>query len=211
MIGSDQASTPRGLAFVHAVSRLPGAYHLQQHIAYPTTSRFRRLLRRHVRIQNGERVLDLACGIGTYRDVLRGNYFGVDVNPAYIDAARRNHDGRFVVMDCCNLTFPTGMFSHVVTIAATHHLDDLQVEATIKGALRVCREGGSLHVLDAVLPETGWRGFKTAWFRLDAGRFPRPRDDLRSHLSALGTVAVEDFVAGPLHDCAYFQVKPGKR
>jgi ubiquinone/menaquinone biosynthesis C-methylase UbiE len=133
------------------------------------------------------------------------------VNPAYIEAARRNHDGRFDVMDCCDLTFPAGMFSHIVMIAATHHLDDRQVDAAIGGALRVCAGSGALHVLDAVLPETGWRAFKTAWFRLDAGRFPRRRDDLRSRLRALGTVVVEDFVPGPLHDCAYFQVRPMKR
>ena len=211
MIRSERAGTSAWLALVHALSSVPGAYQLQQHIAYPTTSRFRRLLKRHVQIDEGDRLLDLACGIGTYRDVLRGDYYGVDVNPAYIEAARRNRNGRFQVMDCCDLTFPAGMFSHIVMIAATHHLDDRQVDAAVSSALRVCQDKGALHVLDAVLPETGWRRFKAGWFRLDAGRFPRRRDDLRTRLSALGTVAVEDFVAGPLHDCAYFQVRPKPR
>jgi ubiquinone/menaquinone biosynthesis C-methylase UbiE len=211
MIRSERADTSPWLAVVHALSRVPGAYQLQQHVAYPTTSRFRRLLERHVQIREGDRLLDLACGIGTYRDVLGGDYYGVDVNPAYIEAARRNHGGQYEVMDCCDLTFPAGMFSHVVMIAATHHLDDRQVDAAVSGALRVCQDGGALHVLDAVLPETGWRGFKTAWFRLDAGRFPRRRDDLRSRLSALGTMVEEDFVPGPLHDCAYFQIKQRNR
>lgn len=211
MIRSERADTSPWLDFVHALSRVPGAYQLQQHIAYPTTSRFRRLLKRHVQIREGDRLLDLACGIGTYRDVLGGDYYGVDVNPEYITVAQRNHAGQFAVMDCCDLTFPAGMFLHVVTIAATHHLDDRQLDAAVSGALRVCQDSGALHVLDAVLPETGWRAFKAAWFRLDAGRFPRRRDDLRSRLTALGTVTVEDFVPGPLHDCAYFQVRPSKR
>ena len=211
MIRSEQAPTSSWLAIVHALSRVPGAYQLQQHVAYPTTSRFRRLLKRHVRVHDGERLLDLACGIGTYRDVLAGDYYGVDLNPAYIAAARRHHAGRFEVMDCCDLNFPAGMFSHVVIVAATHHLADQQVDAAVSGALRVCQDNGTLHVLDAVLPETGWRGLKKAWFRLDAGRFPRRREDLRDRLSARGTIAVEDFMPGPLHDCVYFQVKPGTR
>jgi ubiquinone/menaquinone biosynthesis C-methylase UbiE len=211
MIQSHDAHARRGLALVHALSRVPGAYELQQYVAYPTTSRFRQLLKRHVHIRDGDRVLDMACGIGTYRDVLGGDYYGVDVNSGYIAAARKRHAGTFDVMDCCHLTFPAGMFAHIVTIAATHHLDDTQVDSAVSSALRVCQDGGALHILDAVLPETRWRGFKTAWFRLDAGRFQRRRDELRARLSALGTLAVEDFVPGPLHDCAYFQVKRKER
>ena len=41
---------PVWLKTVHALSRLPGAYGLQQYLAYPTTSRFRELLRRHVQV-----------------------------------------------------------------------------------------------------------------------------------------------------------------
>lgn len=204
--GQQDSTSPRALAFVHALSRLPGAYGLQQRIAYPTTSRFRGLLARHVHIKPGERVLDVACGIGTYREVLAGDYYGVDVNPAYIRAAQRSHSGTFEVMDGCRLTFAVGTFDHVVSIAATHHLDDSQFDATLSGALRVCRTGGSVHVLDAVLPETGMRLFKSLWFRMDAGRFPRTRRTLRARLALHGRVVRDEFVPGPLHDCAYFQI-----
>src|SRR5687768_2755681 len=120
----DVQKVPLWLETVHALSRLPGAYELQQYVAYPTTRRFRLLLRRHVHVGPQQRVLDVACGIGTYRDVLGGDYCGVDINPAYIDAARRSHTGQFEVMDCSELLFAGGQFDHVVTIAATHHLDD---------------------------------------------------------------------------------------
>jgi SAM-dependent methyltransferase len=197
---------PVWLKTVHALSRLPGAYGLQQYLAYPTTSRFRELLRRHVRIGSQQRVLDVACGIGTYRDVLGGEYCGVDINPAYIEAARRRHSGTFEVMDCADLRFAGEAFDHVVTIAATHHLDDRQLGAAVESALRVCRTGGFVHVLDAVLPETGNRTCKRLWFRLDAGRYPRSRASLRSILASRGRIDGEDLIGGPLHDCAYFRV-----
>lgn len=74
---------------------------------------------------------------------------------AYIEAARRSHAGQFDVMDCCHLTYADGFFDHVVSIAATHHLDDSSLEATISEALRVCGPGGSLHVIDGILPVSG--------------------------------------------------------
>jgi SAM-dependent methyltransferase len=197
---------PVWLKTVHAVSRLPGAYGLQQYLAYPTTSRFRVLLGRHVRIASQQRVLDLACGIGTYRDLLGGEYCGVDINPAYIEAARRRHTGTFEVMDSADLRYAAELFDHVVTIAATHHLDDRQLDAAVESALRVCLPGGFVHVLDAVLPETGNQTFKRLWFRLDAGRYPRSRASLRSMLASRGRIEHEDLIGGPLHDCAYFRV-----
>jgi ubiquinone/menaquinone biosynthesis C-methylase UbiE len=196
------------LRLVHALSELPGAYQFQQRIAYPTTSRFRRFIARHVRIAAGECVLDLGCGTGSYREALGGDYTGVDVNEAYVDAARTLHTGTFAVMDCSRLMFGDASFDHVVTIAASHHLDDVQLEATLRGALRVCRPGGAVHIIDAVLPETGSVLFKRAWFRMDAGRFPRTRRALREAVEGHGRVVEEDFLSGPLHDCLYLRATP---
>lgn len=193
------------LRLVHGVTQLPGAYHLQQYLGYPTTSRFRRLLSAHVRVQATDTVLDLACGIGNYRELLGGNYFGADLNAEYIESARARYPGNWSVMDCSKLTYPDAMFDHVVTIAATHHLDDEQIDGMLSGAARVCRPGGTVHVIDAVLPETGNRLFKKTWFRMDAGRYPRTRVDLRRALGHHLTVVEEDFLPGPLHDCAYFR------
>jgi ubiquinone/menaquinone biosynthesis C-methylase UbiE len=202
----DTPSLP--LQLVHALSRLPGAYQLQQQVAYPTTSRFRLFIARHVRPEHGERVLDLGCGTGNYRDILGQEYTGIDVNPGYIAAARGRHSGEFAVMDCSSLTFADDTFDHVVTIAATHHLNDEELDATLAGASRVCRRGGVIHVLDAVLPETGFTAFKHAWFRMDAGRFPRTRAALRAAVARHAELVAEDFLPGPLHDCAYLRARP---
>jgi SAM-dependent methyltransferase len=193
---------------VQKAYRLPLVYRIQQRVAEPTTSRFRALLARHVRIEAGQRVLDIACGIGNYRDALSGRYYGCDINAAYIETARQRHAGQFDVMDCCHLTYADGFFDHVVSIAATHHLDDAGLAATMSEALRVCGPEGSLHVIDGILPVSGHRRFKRLWFALDAGRFPRTREQLRLGLTRHGRVELEELVCGPLHDCVYFRVRP---
>ncbi len=197
---------PSWMRLVHALSRVPGAYKLQQYVAYPTTSRFRQLLTTHVALASSQRVLDVACGIGNYRNAFAGDYYGADINAAYIEAARKVHSGHFDVMDCAHLTFPDAFFDHVVLIAATHHFGDVQLRSVIRSALRVCRPGGAVHVIDAVLPKTGNRLLKTAWFRLDAGRFPRTQEQLRDILREHVAVGVENLLPGPLHDCAYFRL-----
>ena len=46
------------------------------------------------------RVLDVGCGPGTNSAEFVGlDYLGVDLNPAYIEHARRKHGGRFEVAD----------------------------------------------------------------------------------------------------------------
>jgi SAM-dependent methyltransferase len=190
-----------------AVCRLPLVFRLQQRAARPTTTRFRAMLARHVQIDEHQRVLDVACGPGNYREVLQGRYYGCDINAAYIDEARKRHEGQFDVMDCCDLTYADSFFDHVVSIAATHHFDDAQLGAMISGALRVCRPDGLLHVVDAILPVSGNRLFKRLWFSLDVGRFPRTREQLHLRLSRHGTIKRVEVVPGPLHDCVYFQVR----
>jgi ubiquinone/menaquinone biosynthesis C-methylase UbiE len=202
----EKAGVPGWLRLVHAASRVPGAYKLQQYVAFPTTSRFRQLIERHVVVGARERVLDVACGIGSYRPALTGEYYGADINAAYIQLAKARHAGHFEVMDCCSLTYPDSYFDHVVIIAATHHLDDFQLRAAIQNAARVVRATGAIHVLDAVLPACRRSWFKHFWFRLDAGRYPRTRAALRAILAECGPVRREDLIYGPLHDCAYFQI-----
>ena len=204
------SSTPARalLAALQRACSHPAVYRVLQRVAEPTTSRFRALLRRHVHAQPHQRLLDLACGIGNYRGDLSGEYYGADINPDYIATAKRRQSGIFEVMDCRALSYPDQFFDHVVSIAATHHLDDLELQAMVRGALRVCRDGGIVHVVDAILPETGNRAFKRLWFGLDAGRFPRTHDHLRGVLAAQGMIVAEEMLPGPLHDCVYFGVLP---
>jgi SAM-dependent methyltransferase len=198
---------PGILAALQRACSRPAVYRATQYIAKPTTSRFRFLLRRHVRVAPHHRLLDLGCGIGNYRADLGGDYHGIDINPGYIAAVGDKHSGTFEVMDCTALTYSDRYFDQVVSIAVTHHLDDSQLQAMLQGALRVCRDDGIVHVVDAILPQTGNRTFKRLWFGMDAGRFPRAYDLLRGAIARHGAIVAEELLPGPLHDCAYFGIR----
>jgi SAM-dependent methyltransferase len=111
-------------------------------------------------------------------------------------------------MDCTRLGFPERSFDEVVTIATTHHLDDAQLARMVGEALRVCRPGGHLHIIDAILPVSPNFLFKRVWFRLDRGAFPRTTDDLVAGVEQAGRVIRRNMLTGPLHDTIYLRVAP---
>lgn len=188
------------LSPLYGLLEVSSGYSLLQKVAAPTVRRFRDLIADNVRLGAGDAVLDLACGTGAYRDCFGADYTGIDINPHYIADARAALPGRFEVMDCTELTFPDASFDAVVSIAATHHLDEAQLRATVREALRVCRPGGAVHLIDAVLPFSPVRAFKTAWFRLDRGAYPRKLDDLLGIIGGEAPIEHHDAREGPLHD-----------
>ena len=72
-----------------------------------------------------KRVLDVGCGPGTNaRWFLHCDYTGVDLNPAYIDYARRRYQRNFVVADVTAGAFASEQFDFVLANSLLHHIDD---------------------------------------------------------------------------------------
>ena len=120
------------------------------------------------------RVLDVGCGPGTnaahFTDVA---YTGVDINPDYIANAQRRFPGRFLVGDVTDpAVLPAEQFDCVLLNSLMHHLDDDAVTGLLGRLDRFLTPGGSIHILDLVLPPH-W-GAARALARLDRGRFARP-------------------------------------
>jgi ubiquinone/menaquinone biosynthesis C-methylase UbiE len=91
----------------------------------------RRLLRRSLRLQPGEPLLDVCCGTGTFADVARGPYLGIDLNGEYIDYARRKYGAgsghpqrEFVAADITHAAFAEGerRFPKAMMVNSMHHL-----------------------------------------------------------------------------------------
>lgn len=197
------------MAPVYRVLEHASGYALAQVLARPTTDRFRELIRKQVHAKPGEKLLDVGCGTGNYRGSFGCEYFGVDINPDYIEKARSHLDGRFAVMDCTRLDFESGTFDHVITIATTHHLTDDELVRVVREARRVCKSSGRVHVLDAILPVTPNFTFKRIWFGLDRGRYPREYEHLCDLVAKAGPISSREVIAGPMHDVAYIGVTPG--
>jgi ubiquinone/menaquinone biosynthesis C-methylase UbiE len=97
-------------------------------------------------LPRGARVLDVGCGSGNYTIALDDAGFaieGVDISETMLAWARKKrpsltwHQG-----DARKLTFASESFDGVVSVLATHHMDDL--DAALREMARVVKHGGPL-------------------------------------------------------------------
>lgn len=119
-------------------------------------------------------VLDVGCGPGTNAAVFAASgYVGVDINADYVATARSRFSGRFVVGDVTDeRVLPEDRFQCVFANSLMHHLPDASVDGLLARMARLVAPGGSVHVLDLILPDRPTPARLLA--RLDRGRYPRP-------------------------------------
>jgi SAM-dependent methyltransferase len=182
-------------------------YQLNQKLANPTVRLFKGLIQTAFSESKTKEILDIGCGTGNYRPCFPGRYTGLDINPAYVaSASDRYPDAKFAVMNAAKLNLESGSFDEVVSIATTHHLTDAELVSMTGEALRVVRADGYFHIFDAILPVER-NAFKTTFFRLDRGRFPREAGDLLKLVGQCGTVTRNEIRGGLLHDVIYIRVR----
>ena len=120
------------------------------------------------------RVLDVGCGAGTNAERFKNvDYVGVDVNEQYLQAARARFRGHFVQADLTSADLSSlGTFDMILANSFLHHVNDGDVERILKQLSGLLTPGGSIHILDLVLPER----LSPAWMmaRLDRGGYARP-------------------------------------
>jgi SAM-dependent methyltransferase len=115
----------------------------------------RRFVHELLRPPQGARILDIGCGTGTLLDHLPADvdYVGYDLNPRYIEDARRRHPGRGRFFCARVEEAPDddlGRFDVVLAAAILHHLEDAEAGRLIASAHRHLRPGGLLVTLDPV-------------------------------------------------------------
>lgn len=138
-----------------------------------------------VRPSAGATLLDVGCGVGSLLEYLPAgvSYAGFDVNPAYIDAARRRYGrrGRFF---CARVgeeppEIAESTFDLIVAVALLHHLDDDDAHRLLGTAARLLAPGGAFVSIDGTL-HSGQRRLSELLVRLDRGCAVRPPEGYRS-------------------------------
>jgi len=159
------------------------------------------------------RVLDVGCGPGTNSAEFVGlDYLGVDLNPAYIEHARRKHGGRFEVADVRSDAIPgRGTYDFVLLNSLLHHLDDGAVSSLLTNVHAFVSRDGHVHVVDLELPER--RGIPRTLALGDRGEHPRGLPAWRTLLTEhFDEVVFEPFAVpsrGPvLWSMVYFKGSP---
>ena len=137
------------------------------------------------------RVLDVGCGPGTNRALFADHaYVGLDLDSGYVARSKRRSGGSVLVGDAARLPFRAGpLFDCVFINSLLHHLDDAQVRLLLHDASRLLTAGGTVHVIDLVVPEA--RTLARALAGRDRGRHPRTLAALRRVLEEVLVPNVE--------------------
>jgi ubiquinone/menaquinone biosynthesis C-methylase UbiE len=123
------------------------------------------------KIWKGDRVLDLGCGNGRFRQFLgtdlvaKGAYFGLDISEKLLSIARKTYpDDHFFIGDFGqNLPFGAENFEVIVAIASFHHLTNKKAQNKfLSECRRVLKPNGKIFITTWVLPKKYfWRNFWT--------------------------------------------------
>lgn len=124
---------------------------------WPATLRLRAWEREHLRLIEGERLLDFGCGLGEAALALAddlgatGEIVGIDVSAEMLKVAQANADAascsvRFSVGDACALDEPTGSFDAVRSERTLQWI--AEPLSAIGEMARVLRPGGRVSLID---------------------------------------------------------------
>lgn len=125
------------------------------------------------------RVLDVGCGPGTNAHIFgHCDYVGIDINPAYVESARRRLGRSFVAADVTEYRVAPGeRFDFVLANSLLHHLDDEGIDRLFSRIPPLMLEGGKVHIIELVLPSE--RGIPRSLALWDRGRYARPLERWR--------------------------------
>jgi SAM-dependent methyltransferase len=174
--------------FLDSMLSLPQVYRMWQ---APFAERKMQPLLARNDLRQVRRVLDVACGPGTNTHYFRGvEYLGVDWNEQYIRYARRRHGDHFICADVTSSAFVVERtFDFILVNSVLHHLSDSEVEILLEKLVQLLAPGGSIHILELVLPATP--SVARALARLDRGKYAR---SLAAWQQLLGKVLASDIV-----------------
>ena len=157
----------------------PRVYSLFRHFVGRDTARIV-YAREHLRLQPGQRVLDLGCGPGDILAFLPAvRYTGYDISEDYIARARQRF-GERGEFHCRavdeNLPIVPGSVDVVIAHGLLHLLDDAQAGALFRVAKRALAPGGRMVTFDGCIAD-GQSAVARLILRMDRGQHVRTRED----------------------------------
>jgi SAM-dependent methyltransferase len=148
----------------------------------------------HNNLSDVRRVLDVGCGPGTNTHHFENtSYLGLDINPRYIEDARRRYHKDFLAVDVTKYTADDGERSDFIVLNSfLHHIPDNEVERILAHLSTLLTDDGHVHIIDLVLPEK--RSISRQIALWDRGDYPRPLSEWRRLFGQhFETVVLEPF------------------
>ena len=133
----------------------------------------------HNDLKRVRRVLDVGCGPGTNTGLFaHADYLGIDINPKYIETARRKHGRSFAVADVTSYEdSAAGQFDFILVNSFLHHVDDAGTSKILSRLPRWLSKDGHAHIFELVSP--GDHSIAQFLARLDRGKYARSLEDWR--------------------------------
>lgn len=132
-------------------------------------------LRTALNLNDGEKILDLACGTGDYSPIVNSennSYLGLDINEKYIHSAIKKHSApfrKFNVQDILELKFDENEFDKSLYIGIMHHLNDEDNLIILKALKQITKK--RIFVLD--WSPGGFNILTGLFSKLDRGKYIR--------------------------------------
>jgi SAM-dependent methyltransferase len=128
----------------------------------------------HNDLSTVRRVLDVGCGPGTNTGYFsQQDYLGIDINPSYIESARKKHNRPFIAADLTTYTDEkAGKFDFILVNSFLHHVEDSDVRGILSRLPRWLASDGYVHIIELAIPvEPSVARLLAKW---DRGKFVRP-------------------------------------
>lgn len=109
-------------------------------------------------------------------------------------------------MDAGELAISDASFELALCVATFHHVDARTAAAMVQESWRVVRAGGSVHIIEPVIPVAPQSWMKRWLFANDRGQFPRTELQMRAVVERVAPIAVSELVVGRLHDVLYLRL-----
>ena len=133
---------------------------------------------------NTKYVLDFGCGVGQYSTLFMSqSYIGVDVERKYIDYAKRNFAGEFLLISEEEpLALQKDILDLILAVDLFHHLSSKESHAVLKEFKRVLKDSGKI-IIDLSPSEFQPNLLGKLLIMLDRGRFVRDKEEFVSLFS----------------------------
>lgn len=128
----------------------------------------------HNNLASARRVLDVGCGPGTNTmHFTAASYLGLDVNPAYIEYARKRYRRDFLVADVCTYIVASGQnYDFILINSFLHHVDLASTRRILSHLSTLLTTDGHVHIIEPIMPEKLSVARQLA--RWDRGQYVRP-------------------------------------
>ena len=164
----------------------------------------RYFIQKNVKPKQGLKILDIGCGPGNILEYLpEVNYYGVDIDQNYIDAANKKYKDKGV-FECSNLdeyaVSEPGSFDLVIAVGVIHHLNDDIAIKLFKIAKNALRPDGHLMTFDGCYVDNQ-NYIARFLLKKDRGKFVRDRKKYeylaKTSFSSIKTIIDETYFRVP--------------